>query len=353
MTYEIGPAERAGPVTVVPFPKYLDASGAADMSDQIRAALRDGATVLVADMSATSWCDRAGLDALIRAYQLAAVSQAELRLVVTGASVGRLVAGAGLDRLVPVFGSVEAAVAVPGPDGNAAFDSAAAQACVLPWPARPQAGQANGSGHAVPNAALLLQLIDTLDDGIMLADEGRIVLASRRLTAMFGYQEGELTGQPVETLVPAERRDEHRKDRAAYARAPVSRPMGGRARLAGVRKDGGTLPVTITLSPVPTAAGHFVLAVVRDATRVQRLGDLASLVEAAAADRDHRSDALLDRVVSSLLHVGLSLQAAADQPADVARQRITDALARLDDVIHEIRDHLFRSRRSGGAGDSQ
>jgi anti-anti-sigma factor len=352
MTDEIGPAGRAGPVTVVPFPEHLDASGAAAMSDQIRAALRDGATVLVADMSATSWCDRAGLDALIRAYQLAAVSQAELRLVVTGASVGRLVAGAGLDRLVPLFGSVEAAVAVPGPEGNAAPDSAAAQAGVLPWPARPQAEQANGSGHAGPNAALLLQLIDTLDDGIMLADEGRIVLASRRLTAMFGYQEGELTGQPVETLVPAERRDEHRKDRAAYARAPVSRPMGGRARLAGVRKDGGTLPVTITLSPVPTAGGHFVLAVVRDATRVQRWGDLASLVGAAAADREHRSDALLDRVVSSLLHVGLSLQAAADQPADVARQRITDALARLDDVIHEIRDHLFRSRRSGGAGDS-
>ena len=56
---------------------------------------------------------------------------------------------------------------------------------------------------------------------------------------MSGYQDGELTGQPVETLVPAGRRDEHRNDRAACRRAPVSRPMGGRARLA--------------------AGGHFVL----------------------------------------------------------------------------------------------
>jgi PAS domain S-box-containing protein len=352
MADEIGAVGWAGPVAVVPSPEHLNASGAAGMGDQIRAALRDGAAVLVADMSATSWCDRAGLDALIRAYQLAAVSQAELRLVVTGAAVGRLVSDAGLDRLVPVFGSVEAAMAAPGPDGNAAPDAAALQAGVLPWPARPQSGQANGSGPAGPNAALLRQLIDTLDDGIMLADDGTIVLASRRLTAMFGYQDGELTGQPVETLVPADRRVEHRQERAAYELAPVSRPMGGRARLAGVRKDGGTLPVTITLSPVATAGGHFVLAVVRDATRLQRWGDLASLVRAAAAEREQRSDALLDRVVSSLLHVGLSLQAAADQPADVARQRITDALARLDDVIHEIRDHLFRSRRSGGGGDS-
>ncbi len=345
MTDDIGSADWASPVAVVAAPENLDASAAAGISDQIRAALRDGAAVLVADMSATSWCDRAGLDALTRAYQLAAVSQAELRLVVTGAAVGRLVAEAGLDRLVPVFGSVEAAVAAPGPDGNAVPDGAALQAAVLPAPARPQAGQASESQLAAPSGALLRQLIDTLDDGIMLAEDDMIVLASRRLTAMFGYQYGELAGQLVETLVPVERRDEHRKDRAAYSRAPVSRPMGGRARLAGVLKKGGTLPVTITLSPVPTVGGHFVLAVVRDATRLQRWGDLASLVGAAAADREQRSDALLDRVSTSLLHVGLSLQAAADQPADVARQRITDALGRLDDVIHEIRTHLFRSRR--------
>ncbi len=108
--------------------------------------------------------------------------------------------------------------------------------------------------------------------------------------------------------------------------------------------------MTITHNPVPAAGGHFVLAVVRDATGVQRWGDLSMLAGAAAAGREQRSNTLLlDRVTSSLLHVGLSLQAAADQPADLARQRITDALARLDDVIREIRDHLFGSRRSGGA----
>jgi anti-anti-sigma factor len=342
-------ADWPGPVALLQFPEHLDGSGAADMSSQVRAALRDGAAVLVADMSATSSCDRAGLDVLIRAYQLAAVSRAELRLVVTGTEVGRLVAEAGLDRLVPVFGSVDAAVAA-GSQGRAAPGAAARPAGAPQWPARPQAGLPNGSGPTGPSAALLLQLIDALDDGIMLADDGTIVLANRHLTDMFGYQEGELTGQPVETLVPADRRDEHRKDRAAYGRAPVPRPMAGRDRLAGVRKDGGTLPVTITLSPVRTAGGHFVLAVVRDATREQRWGDLASLVGIAVADQEERSDALLDRVVSSLLHVGLSLQAAVDQPADVARQRITDALTRLDEVIHEIRDHFFRSRRSGGGG---
>ena len=45
--------------------------------------------------------------------------------------------------------------------------------------------------------------------------------------------------------------------------------MAERARLAGLRKDGATLPVEISLSPVPTASENFVLAVIRDATETR------------------------------------------------------------------------------------
>jgi len=350
MTDGIGPAERAGRIAVVAFPEHVDAASAASIGDQLRAALGNGAAVVIADLSATAWCDRAGVDALIHAYHVAAVSNAELRLVVRAPAVGRLVSDAGLDRLVAVFRSVEAAAA-QGPGGYPAPDDEVLQGYPPPWPARPRARQSNGSGPVGLNAAVLRQLIDTLDDGIMLADDdGTIVLASRRLAAMFGYQDGELTGQPVEALVPADLRGMHRKDRAAYAREPVSRPMAARIRLAGIRKDGATLPVTITLSPVPTASGHFILAVVRDATRTPRADDLASLARAVASDHEKHSEELLDRVVSSLFHVGVSLQAAAAQPAQVARERTTDALLRLDEVIHEIRDHVFRVRDSGSTG---
>ena len=42
-----------------------------------------------------------------------------------------------------------------------------------------------------------------------------------------------------------------------------------------------------------------------------------------------------------------SRQAAASLPADVARERISDALRHLDDTIHEIRDHIFRFEPPG------
>jgi len=66
------------------------------------------------------------------------------------------------------------------------------------------------------------------------------------------------------------------------------------------------------------------------------------------ADREgEHSRELLDRVVTSLFHAGLSLQAAASLPADVARERIDEVLQRLDDTIREIRDHALQSRPPG------
>jgi len=46
-----------------------------------------------------------------------------------------------------------------------------------------------------------------------------------------------------------------------------------------------------------------------------------------------------------LFEVGLSLEAAIDQPHHLARQRIGQALARLDDTVGQIRDHVFTIRR--------
>jgi anti-anti-sigma factor len=204
MTEGIVAADWAGRLAVVTSPEHVNAASAVSIGDQLRAAFSKGAAVVIADMSATASCDRAGVDVLMQAYQVAAVSNAELRLVVCAPTVDRLVSDAGLDRLVAVFRSVEAAAA-GGSGGHLIPDDAVLQAYPKQWAVHPRAVQASGSRKAELNAAVLRQLIDTLDDGIMLADEdGTIVLAGRRLATMFGYEYGELTGQPVEVLVPAD-----------------------------------------------------------------------------------------------------------------------------------------------------
>jgi len=341
------PVAWADQQAVVAFPEHVDVSNAVQIREQLLAAFDRGAAVVIADMSATVRCDHAGIDAVARAYQQAAVRRADLRLVATAPAVRRLLTAESLDRLVPVYSSVEEAVAAAEPDGPERLGDPAPSAVAQPWPARPRAG----SGLSSPDEAVLRLLIDALADGIVLADEdGRIVLANRRAANIFGYSQGELAGHVVESLIPAGLRDVHRLDRATYALKPVARPMADRARLVGLRQDGSTIPVTIALSPVPTASGHFVLAVVRDATQEHGQDDLTDLVRTALAEQAHHAEQLLDRIAGSLFHVGLSLDTAAGQPAELARERISEALQRLDDTIHEIRDHVFRFRRPGSGG---
>jgi anti-anti-sigma factor len=319
------PVAWTGRRAVVAFPEHVDMSNAAQIREQLLEVFDRGAAVVIADMSATVWCDYVGVDAVARACQRAAICQADLRLVATAPAVRRLLAAEGLDQLVPVYSSVEAAITAGNPDG-------------------PE----NGLSPAPLNEAVLRQLVDALADGIVLVDEdGRIMLANRRAAAMFGSRPGELGGQLVESLMPAGLRDAHRLDRAAYALKPAARPMADRAALVGLRKDGSTIPLRITLRPVPTASGHFVLAVIRDATHEQAQDDLVGLVRGVLAEQAQHAEDLLDRVVGSLFHVGLSLDAAAGQPADLARERIGQAVQRLDDTVREIRGHVFRSQRPG------
>jgi PAS domain S-box-containing protein len=168
---------------------------------------------------------------------------------------------------------------------------------------------------------------------------------------MFGYRREELTGLPVDSLVPSDVRPAHRAYRAGYHRAPRARPMAERFRLVGLRRDGATLPVEISLSPVPTASADFVLAVIRDVADARRRNDLADLARHTAAEQSRIAADLLDRVVHRLFEVGVSLQTSADLPADVARDRLARALDQLDDVIHEIRDYAITSGGVNGGAD--
>jgi len=352
------PVQWSGRQVIVTLPEQIDASNADQIREELLAVINRGATELVADMTATVSCDHGGADALVRAYQRGAVSGTQLRLVVAAPLVRRILEVNGLDRLISIYPDLESATAagapavvlplIPRPNRRAG--NSQGRRSREAGPARPQpsgAGQQGWPGTPALSSAGLGNLVDALSDGVLLVDDdGVVVLANRRLEEMFGYQHGELSGRSVESLVPVGLRAAHGEYRAGYARERTSRPMASRARLVGLRKDGATVPVEISLSPVRTQTGCFTLAVVRDTTEIREGQDLAELAQAITAGEEYQTSELLDRVTNSLFHVGLSLQSAIDLPHDLARQRITDAVQRLDRTIHEIRDHAFaRARR--------
>ena len=307
---------------------------------------------LIADMTATLSCDRAGADAVTRAYKRAVVSGTQLRLVVTAEIVSRVLSIEGLDRLVSIYPSLETAMARTPAEGIHPVPTAGnSPGGDGPAPPRPDAPATrkqketvlqSGLRAAVITPHVLRRLIDAVADGLVLTDdEGMLVLVNRPTNDMFGYGPGELIGRPVETLIPVGLQASHRSHRAAYARAPTVQPMTAGPRLVGLRKDGATFPVEIRLSPVPAATGRFTLAVIRDITAARQRGDLIDLAQTAAAEQAHSGLELLESVVSNLLTAGLSLQTAADPSDGVAAQHITEALSRLDDTTSQIqRDAL-------------
>lgn len=343
----IYPLRWAGKQAIVTLPEDIDVSNADQIREQLLTVINRGAAVLIADMTATVSCDYAGGEAVIRAYQRAAISGTDLRLVVAAQIVRRVLSYNGLDRLVPIYPSLEAAQAVRAPAEELALlpraasvraDDQALPRCSTPTGNNlPAAGPSDRSRGAVTSAEVR-SLVDAFQDGMALADgDGALAVVSRRLEEMFGYEHGELLGQTVERLIPADLQTAHRSHRATYAKAPRIRPMTD--RLVGLRKDATTFPVEISLSPVTTAAGDFAFAVIRDVTAARHLEDLMSLARSAVTAKPaHSGRELLDTIITRLLQLGLGLQAAIDLPADMARQRIEEALEHLDDTIREIRD---------------
>lgn len=116
------------------------------------------------------------------------------------------------------------------------------------------------------------EVFDAMPDAIIIVDsKGSIVHANSQTEALFGYRRDELTGKPVEILVPLYFRAKHPILRDDYLEKPAVRPMASGLCLYGCHKDGQDIDVEIGLSPLHTPAGLFVIACLRDIRERKKL----------------------------------------------------------------------------------
>ena len=99
-------------VPVLAAPAEIDVGNAEQLCIALLGAAEGRAAAVVADMTRTRFCDSAGLMALVRTHRQALAYGGELRLVVpAGGAVARVCAITGMDQIVPLFGSLDEALA--------------------------------------------------------------------------------------------------------------------------------------------------------------------------------------------------------------------------------------------------
>jgi anti-sigma B factor antagonist len=100
-----------GQVAVATLPVEIDIANADQVREDLLTVLNRGPAMLIVDLAKTTFCDSAGVNALVRAYKRAEASGARMQLVVSAPTVQRVLAITGVDQLIGTCPSVAAALA--------------------------------------------------------------------------------------------------------------------------------------------------------------------------------------------------------------------------------------------------
>ena len=103
----------SGRHAVVTMPEEIDVTNASGVAAALAAVSGQSPEVITADLTATSFCDSAGIAALAGASQLAATAGAELRLALGDSPVARILQLTGLDAVMPVYRDAGHSLATP------------------------------------------------------------------------------------------------------------------------------------------------------------------------------------------------------------------------------------------------
>jgi PAS domain S-box-containing protein len=135
-------------------------------------------------------------------------------------------------------------------------------------------------------------IVESSYDAILSTDMGRKITTWNNAAArLYGYTSDEVIGRPIAILIPPDRRDEHRTIRGRIERGERIENY----ETVRQRKDGSSVNVSLTISPVRNAEGKVVggSSIVRDITERKRAEAREKML---MAELDHRVKNVLARV---------------------------------------------------------
>ena len=182
------------------------------------------------------------------------------------------------------------------------------------------------------------------DATLVVGPDGLINHANRQTAEVLGWQPTELIGLPVEVLVPPASRTAHASLREMFDASPRPRPrmMGAGLELTAIHRDGHEVPVEISLSPLATEEGGFVVIAVRDISyRLHIVSQLSATAAKLAVvdERDRIARDLHDNIIQRLFAAGLHLQASLGRTDQ--DPQLVGVIDEIDEAIKQIRTIIF------------
>ncbi|MGB0722428.1 MAG: EAL domain-containing protein [Gammaproteobacteria bacterium] len=108
-------------------------------------------------------------------------------------------------------------------------------------------------------------MMDVSSDGLVVIDhEGVIIMINRAAEALWGYEEGSLTGQTLENLMPERYRSAHHRGLNRYLAQGRSRIIGKSIRVEGLNRDGVEFPLSMCISETRIGSKRVFAASVQD-----------------------------------------------------------------------------------------
>lgn len=203
------------------------------------------------------------------------------------------------------------------------------------------------------NENLFNVLFEAASEGIIVVDESQTIVESNTAAAeMFGYEKGELTGKPLNILIPPHHKSAHPKHVKGFLHKSEHRQMGHGRDLYGVKKSGDQFPVEAGLNPFEINGERYVMSLVIDISvrkETQRqIKELNNELEGKIKIRTSE----LEESVEKLQRVNLSLEQEIRRRKE-AENRMKNALQK-EKELNELKtkflslvSHEFKTPLSG------
>ena len=202
-------------------------------------------------------------------------------------------------------------------------------------------------------------ILDTIPDAMIVIDEhGIMQFFSSAAERQFGYDEAEAIGKNISELMPEPDRHRHDGYIARYLKTGERRIIGIGRIVTGMRRDGTTFPMHLTIGEMNSAGKPFFTGFVRDLTEqqqtqarlqelqselvhVSRLSAMGEMASALAHELNQPLSAISNYMKGSRRLLAGSTDANAPK-IEAALNRAAEQAIRAGDIIRRLRDFVAR-----------